>query len=155
MTSVHTIAINIQSRVGKVGWAILLVMSAALVYYSIFRFSSGPDLMLTNIAERTSLTPDDFKRGDPSAYTVITLIARQHAVGNAAWGVLTLLVARQGFRHGSRWAWRAAWVVVLNFLLVAGTFIMAGGLAPVSLGFLSVAGVTPVGQLLAKGSVVS
>jgi hypothetical protein len=155
MASVDTSAIRAKSRVGKFGWAILLVMSAALVYYGIFWFSRGPNITLTNIAEPTSLAPDDFQQGDPSAYTIITLVARQHAIGNVALGVLALLVAWKGYRQSSRWAWRAAWVLVLNFLLVAVTFIMAGGLAPISLGFLSLGVVALVGQLLARGSIAS
>lgn len=149
MTAIAASDTTKQSGVAKLGWGILLVISALHIFY-ISWFFSGPNIMLANIAERTSLDQSEFQQGSPSAFDVITLVARQFAIVNAALGLLALLVSWKGFRHGSRWAWRAMWVLVAALMAVAATFIMAGGVTPTALVFLSLGAVALVGQLLAR-----
>jgi hypothetical protein len=155
MTAISTSEIRKQSSVGKIGWGILLVISVLLVYYGLYWFGSGPEIMLANVAERTSLTLDDFREGSPSAYDVIALVSRQFAIGNAALGLLTLILAWNGFRHGTRLAWWAMWVLVATNIANAVTLVLAGGVNVVALTFLGLGGVTLVGQLLARRGVVS
>jgi hypothetical protein len=126
-----------------------------LVYYGLYWFASGPEITLANVAERTSLTVDDFRRGSPSAYDVIALVARQFAIGNAALGMLTLILAWNGFQHGTRLAWRAMWVLVATNMANTATFVLAGGINVVALTFLGLGGLTLVGQLLARRGAVS
>lgn len=73
-----------QSRSPKVGWGILLGLNSLLILNGIFWFFAGPN--------NTS--------------------ARLVAVWFMAFGLLALMVALEGFRSGSRWAWYASWIVV-------------------------------------------
>lgn len=154
MTAISTSELRKQSSAGKIGWGILLVISALLVYYGLYWLGSGPEIMLANVVERTSLTVDNFRQGSPSAFEVITLVSWQLAIGNVALGLLTLILAWNGFRHGTRLAWRAMWVLVATNIANAGTFVLAGGVNVVALTFLGLGGVTLVGQLLARRGVV-
>jgi hypothetical protein len=110
-----------------------------------------PEMALENIAEHTSLEPDGFMVGSPSAFDVITLIARNHGTGYAALGFLSLLVALEGYQNGSRWAWTAMWVLVAAFTAMAVNFTLAAGrvYAP-SFGITAIAAVALVGLLLAR-----
>lgn len=63
-------------------------------------------------------------------------------------GLLALVVAWEGFRQGTRWAWRAIWVLVA-LLAALGLHILLGGDIGVSVWYLSLAAVALLGQLLA------
>jgi hypothetical protein len=142
-----------RTRTAKWGWGILLVMSTLLILAGLGWYFSLPDMALENIAERTSLGPDGYMVGKPSAFDIITLIARGYGAGYAALGLMALLVALTGYRTGTRWAWMAMWVLVLAYAAIAGIFLLAGETYALSLGVLSLAVITLVGLLLArKGS---
>ncbi len=143
-----------ESRTAKLGWVILLVMSALLIIQGINWSLDGPDRTLTNIAGRTSLTASEFQVGNPSAFDVITLVARNFAIYGAAFGLLALLVAWKGYRHGSRWAWMVMWVLVGAIAAVAVNFIMVGGVSAIGLSFAGLAAIALVGQLLAGKNVL-
>lgn len=138
-----------QSRLAKVGWGVLLPMSALLVLHGATWFFQGPEIALANIAEPTSLAPQAFRQGSPSAFGIITLITRNSSVFEVALGLFALLVAWRGYRERSRWAWTASWVLVLAFAALAIDFVLAGGLSGGSVGYLIVAAVAVIGQLLA------
>jgi hypothetical protein len=95
------------------------------------------------------MEPAGFMVGEPSAFDVITLVARGYATGYAVLGLLALLVAWEGYRKGTRWAWTASWVLVLAFAALAIDFVLAGGLSGGSVGYLIVAAMAVIGQLLA------
>ena len=141
---------NRQTKTAKWGWGILLVMSALLILAGIGWYFSLPEMALENIAERTSLEPDGFMVGKPSAYDIISLIARGYGAGYAALGLMALLVALEGYRNGTRWAWMIMWVLVLAYAAIAGIFLLAGEAYALSLGVLSLAVITVVGLLLAR-----
>ena len=143
-----------ESKAAKLGWVILLVISALLILQGINWSFDGPERTLTNIAEHTTLTPSEFEAGDPSAFDVITLVARNFAIYGAAFGLLALLVAWKGYRDGSRWAWMAMWVLVGAIAAVAVNFIMIGGISAVGLSFAGFAAIALVGQLLAGKNVL-
>lgn len=150
MTTISTLETKSQSRAAKVGWGILLVMSALLMLVGINWFMTLPELALDNIAERTTLEPAGFMIGAPSAFDIITMIARGYGVGYAALGLLALVVALEGFRHGTRWAWRAMWVLALAYAALAGTFLLAGETYALSGGLLTLAVLSLLGLLLAS-----
>jgi len=150
MTIITTLETRSQSRAAKVGWGVLLVMSALLMLTGINWFMTLPELALDNIAERTTLEPAGFMVGEPSAHDVITMIARGYGVGHAALGLLALVVALEGFRHGTRWAWMAMWALALAYAALAGTFLLAGETYALSGGLLSLAAISLVGLLLAR-----
>ena len=150
MSTITALETRSQSRAAKVGWGILLVMSGLLMLAGINWFMTLPELALDNIAERTTLEPAGFMIGAPSAFDIITMIARGYGVGYAALGLLALVVALEGFRHGTRWAWRAMWVLVLAYAALAGTFLLAGETHVLSLGILTFAVVALAGIVLAQ-----
>lgn len=139
-----------QSRTAKIGWVILLALSALLVLAGIFWFIDLPNLAMENIAERTRLPSNEFRQGEVSAFDVITIITRQYATGYAALGLLAFLVALEGYRHGTRWAWIAMWVLVAAVAAIAVNYTLVGGLAA-SLSYFAAAAVALVGQLLILG----
>ena len=144
-----TAEVREQSRIARVGWGILLAMSALLILHGATWFFAGPETALVNIAERTSLAPQEFQQGNPSAFDIITLINRNYSVFEVALGLMALLVGWQGYRYRSRWAWAAMWVLVAAFALLAANFIVPGGASTPGLSYLGVAVVALVGQLLA------
>jgi hypothetical protein len=145
---------NRRTIMAKWGGGILLVMSALLILAGISWCFSLPEMALENIAERTSLELDGFMVGKPSAFDIITLIARGYGAGYATLGLMALLVALEGYRNGTRWAWMAMWTLVLAYATIAGIFLMAGETYALSLGVLSLAVITLVGLLLARKGLV-
>ena len=65
----------------------------------------------------------------------------------ASFGLLALVVSVEGFRHSSRWAWNALWVLV-GMLAAVGVRALVGG-ESFSLWYLFIAAMGLVGQLLA------
>ena len=141
---------NSQSRTARVGWGILLGVCALLTLAGILWYMELPEMALDNIAERTSLEPGAFMIGEPSAFDIITVIARGYGVGYAVLGLMALLVALEGYRSGARWAWTVMWVLAFTFAALAGIFLMAGENPILSLGVLSFAVITLGGLLLAR-----
>jgi hypothetical protein len=139
-----------RTRTAKWGWGILLGVSAMLILAGIGWYVSLPEMALENIAERTSLGPEGFMVGAPSAFVIITLIARGYGAGYAALGLMALLVALEGYRNGTRWAWMVMWVLVLAYASIAGIFLLAGETYALSFGVLAFAMITVVGLLLAS-----
>jgi len=139
-----------QTRTAKWGWGILLVMSAILILAGIGWYFSLPEMALENISERTSLEPDGFMVGKPSAFDIITLIARGYGAGYAVLGLMALLIALDGYRYGRRWTWMAMWVLVLAYAAIAVIFLLAGETYTLSFGVLALAGVAMAGLWLAR-----
>lgn len=73
-----------QTRTTQLGWGILLGLNGLLIIDGVHWFFAGPN--------NTS--------------------ARLVAVWFMAFGVLALMVALEGYRNGSRWAWYSSWVLV-------------------------------------------
>lgn len=146
-----TIQENSRSRTARVGWGILLSASALLTLAGIFWYMELPEMALDNVAERTSLEPDGFMVGEPSAFDIITLVTRNSSVYAVALGLFALLAAWQGYRYGSRWAWTAMWVLVIALTAIAVNFTLAAGriYAP-SFGLFAIAVIALVGLLLAR-----
>jgi hypothetical protein len=143
----ETIREDRRTKTAKWGWGILLIMSALLILAGIGWYFGLPEMALENIAERTSLEPDGFMVGKPSAFDVITLIARGYGAGYTSLGLMALLVALEGYRNGTRWAWMAMWVLVAAYTALGATF---GVNHPVGLGILAFAVVALAGILLAR-----
>jgi len=139
-----------QSRAARWGWGILLGVSALLILVGLNWYFGLPEMALENIAERTSLEPDGFMVGKPSAFDIITLIARGYGAGYVALGLMALLIALEGYRNGTRWAWRIMWVLVLAYTAIAGIFLLAGETYVLSFGVLAFAVIAVVGLLLSS-----
>lgn len=141
---------NSRSRTARVGWGILLGVSALLILAGQFWYSSLPQMAVENIAEYANLEPGDFMQGEPSSFDIISLIARGYGAGYAALGLMALLVAIEGYRNGTRWAWMTMWVLVLAYAAIGGIFLLAGETYALSLGVLAFAVIALVGLLLAR-----
>lgn len=139
------------SRTAKWGWGILLGLSALLTLVGVNWFIGLPHLALDNIAQRTSLEPGEFMLGEPSSFDVITLIARGYGTGYSALGLLAFLVALEGYRNGTPWAWTAMWVLVAAFTIMAINFTLAAReIHVLSVGIFAFAVLTLAGLLLAQ-----
>ena len=128
----------------------MLGMSALLILAGIGWLFNLPQMALENIAEYSSFDPGVFRQGQPSAFDVITVIARGYGAGYAILGLMALLVSVEGYRNGTRWSWMVMWVLAAAFAALAGTFLLAGESYALSLGILALALVTLVGLLLAR-----
>ena len=141
-----------QPKIAKWGWGILLGVSILLILAGLSWFGMLPQMMLENISEYANLEPSNFMQGSPSAFDIITMIARGYGAGYAALGLIALLVALEGYRHGTRWAWKVMWVLVAVYLAIGGLFFMAGESYALSLPILFIAVLTAVGLLMCRKS---
>jgi len=144
---------NRRTKTAKWGWGILLVMSALLMLAGLGWLLSLPQMALDNIAEYAGFEPGVFMQGEPSAFDVIAVITRGYGAGYVVLGLMALLVALEGYRNSTRWAWMVMWVLVLAYAALAGIFLLAGESYALSLGVLSLAVITLVGLLLARKGV--
>lgn len=82
------------------------------------------------------------------AIIVETQVEQTIGVLLAAFGGVALVVAVEGYRRGTRWAWHATWVVVAS-LAAVGLHTLRGDRLDVPLTYVFLATVALVGQLLA------
>ena len=143
-----------RTRTHKWGWGILMGVSVLLMLAGLSWYVSLPQMLLENIVEYGNLEPGALMQGKPTAFDVITLIARGYGAGYAALGLLGLLVALEGYRNGTRWAWMVMWVLVFVYIALAGIFMLPGDYAP-GIGSLVLALVALVGMLLARRGLVA
>lgn len=129
----------------KWGWGILLVVSSLLALNGLGWFFAGPNNSISNIAQEIGVSTTEFTEAYPAAAAAIEGTARQVAIWFVAFGLLALLVVVEGYRHGSRWAWNAAWVLVAVQVAI-GAIELGGIFGYIMLGL---AAVTLVGQILA------
>ncbi len=112
---------NARTTMAKWGWGILLVISGLLALDGAIWYFVGPNI----------------------------IHARLVAVLLMALGMLALLVALEGYRNGSPWAWYSSWVLVMA-LLAFGVIEVGEGEYLFGGIMLGSAAVTFVGQLLAR-----
>jgi hypothetical protein len=137
-----TTEVRNQSRLAKWGWVILLVISALLALNGVLWFFLGPQQVVASLEE--------FPQAYPSIAPQMATNARQVAIWFMSFGLLALLVALKGYRHGSRWAWYATWNLVA--LLTAIGVLYRDGYGVILLGLVPLA---LVGQLLAGKGLAS
>lgn len=96
-----------QSRLARIGWGFLVVICVLLVFNGILWFFVGPGI------DRGGVSMEEFSQTYPELASTMANNARQVAFWYMAFGSLALLVALEGFRHGSRWAWYSMWIMVV------------------------------------------
>lgn len=111
-----------KPRMAKVGWGLLLGLNGLLIADGAAWFFVGPDI----------------------------IHARLVAVWFMAFGVLALLVALEGYRNGSRWAWNASWVSVAALAALGTVEATMDPSSYFGLVLLGASGLTVVGLLLAR-----
>jgi hypothetical protein len=125
---------TLQAVGARWGWGLLLIVSALLILNGVVWFFVGPQRVVGDIQA--------FGPGHPDFLHQMSKTRQQEAIWYLSFGLLALLVALEGFRHGSRWAWNAMWVLVgattavgLLYLQGFGVFMLgAAAVAVVGLG---------------------
>ena len=108
-----------MSATSRFGWRILLALSGLLVI-------NGAGLYLA----------------------VDTHVERTIGVLLTAFAALALMVAREGLRHGTRWAWQTSWLLPVSLAAIA-LHSLRGDRADIPAWYLGLAALALVGQLLA------
>lgn len=140
-----------QTRSRKVGWVILLVVSALMLLNGVVWFFVGPRMMLSYTAQIAGVPLEEFERLYPAVVEHLPKNTRQVAIWYAAFGSMALMVALEGLRRGSRWAWYASWAVVAAPMAI-GLVYYAPGDPPAfdNVGLFTFGAVALAGQLLAR-----
>lgn len=143
--------VTAMTRSQKAGWVILLVISAMLILNGLVWFFSGPGVNVSYTAEVAGIPTEEFTGLYPEVEKHLARNARQMAVWFAAFGSMALIVTREGFRHGTRWAWHATWAVPAALIAIGLVYTVGvGELAFDNVGFGSIGVVALIGQLLAR-----
>jgi hypothetical protein len=119
----NTASIKSRSTASKVGWAVLLAVSALLLLNSLGLFF----VIAAESMERT-----------------ISILL-------AGLSLLGLILAREGLRGGARFAWRSSWVITAVLFLVAANISLTGELY-VGVFYVFMGSAALLGQLLSAGS---
>lgn len=139
-----------QSRASKWGWGILLVISAMQVLNGVAWLFVGPSVSLAYMEEISGTPPTDFRQAYPAVADHVGDGARQVAIWIMAFGLLALIVALEGSRHGTRRAWNAMWVWVGAPTAIGINYLFGEELGFDNVGMFAIAAVALVGQLLAR-----
>lgn len=136
MTTISTFEAKGQSRAAKWGWGILLIVCILLALNGLAWFFFGP--------QRVAIDIQAFGPVDPNVVQLMEKSRQQVAIWYLSFGLLSLLVALEGFRHASRWAWYAMWIVFGATVAIGVLFLTGFGVY-----LLGLAVIVLVGQLLA------
>ncbi|MFQ5943828.1 MAG: hypothetical protein ACE5JF_09765 [Anaerolineales bacterium] len=146
---------NGQLRTSKWGWRILLVVSALLALNGVTWLFVGPSMSVSYIEQIAEVPSTDFAQANPAVADHVARNARQVAIWTTALSLMAFIVALEGSRRGSRWAWNAMWVFVAAPTAVGINWSVGGELGFDNLGMFSIAAVALVGQLLARRGLAS
>lgn len=138
-----------QTRIHKIGWGILVVISALFVLNGVSWFFAGPGENISYLESSRGVPMEEFIKSYPAVEQHLARNARQLAVWMAAFGLLALVVALEGYRHETRWAWYATWILVAAPIAVGLVYLPGGELGFANIGLLAIAGITLLGQILA------
>jgi hypothetical protein len=142
-----------RRKAAKWGWGILIAVSAVLVLNgaALYFMSASPSIF----QQDTGVPMAEVREAYPTVADQVVREGQNVAILSAAFGALTLTVALEGLRNGSRWAWNATWVLVA--WLVVGGFqsLVVNGRLDIGGFFLATAAVALVGQLLARRGVTT
>lgn len=149
-------AAHSQSRAGRLGWRILIVVGALIGLNGISWFFVGPGAVTSLISEHLGISANEFENTYPDAVTQIRAEARWIAVYLTAIGTMGFLAARTGRRLLARWTWHITWVMVVTPIAIAlvGTLEFGGDAlrSGFALGMLSLGIIALIGQVLARPS---
>ena len=123
-----------QSRVAKVGWALLMLVSGLYILNGIGWFFAGPDAVVVDLAERLGTTAADLQESFPEAVFGEGRESRWDAIYLISIGAMSFIAAFNGFREGTRWAWHITWVLVATIAAV-----MVNGITDGEFGFFVIA----------------
>lgn len=110
-----------HSRTSRWGWRILLILTILLTINGVHLYF----------------------------FIVETASQQTTAILLTGFGALAVVVALEGFRHGSRWAWVGMWVVV-GVLAVVSLHMLRNEQNIIGFWYLALATITLIGQVLAR-----
>src|SRR3972149_8749152 len=116
-----------RTRAQRWGWGIVIAVSALRVLggAGLYFLSASP----TVFEQDTGVPMAEVRQTYPTVVEQVVREGQNISILLAGFGLLALAVAVEGFRHGSPWAWNAAWILVA--WLVGGgfqAFLMGGAL---------------------------
>lgn len=138
-----------RPKVARLGWGVLLAVTALLILNGLAWLVVGPDIEVDEMAGALGMPASEFEQAHPAAVDFVARQTRQVAVWYIAFGLLALFVILAGFRRGAHWAWKAGWVLVAAPLAV-GLVQLVGGGASFAYAMLALAGITFIAQLLVR-----
>lgn len=138
-----------KPRVARLGWGVLLAVTALLILNGLGWLFVGPDMEVDEMAGALGMPATEFEQTHPAAVDLVARQTRQVAVWYIAFGLLALFVILAGFRRSGHWAWKAGWVLVAAPLAV-GLVQLVGGGASFAFAMLALAGITLIAQLLVR-----
>lgn len=141
---------NTQTRAQKAGWAILLVIGGLLMLNGATWFRSGPEVTLAYPLEQEGVPVGEFTREHPVFVEHIGFNAREIAIWYTAFGLMAVIVALEGFRRGTRWAWLAACAIPTAFIIAGVSYGIWQGLGFVNAGRVFIGLVALAGLFLAR-----
>jgi hypothetical protein len=145
MTSEETVR---PTRVARVGWGILLLVSALMLLNGPTWFFVGPRMSVSYAARVDGVPVEEFIQGHPQVVDHLRHNARQVAIWYGAFGLMAFICGLHGLRTGARWAWFATWVEVAAPIAI-GLSYLGDELSWDNLGGLAIGGLGLVGQLMA------
>ena len=137
-----------HSRVSKWGWGILLAISVLLVLngVSLFFISASPD----TFEQDTGVPMSEVSQAFPTVVDEVVGAGQNLSILLAGIGLISLMVAWEGFRRQTRWAWNTLWVLAATLLVAGLKSVLLDGRLDIGGLYLVLAVVTLVGQLLAR-----
>lgn len=139
---------QVQSRAAKWGWGILIAVSALLAVNGVglYFLSASPAIF----EQDTGVPMAEVSRAYPTVANQVVREGQNVSILLTCFGLLALVVAREGFRHGSRWAWNATWILVAWLMVGGFQSLVINGRLDIGGFYLAFATVSLVGQLLAR-----
>jgi hypothetical protein len=141
-----------RSNTTRLGWGILLGLSALLILNGVVWFFLGGSLM--PFEREVGVSLEELRQAYPTVVEYVATQARQLAIWFIVAGLLAVSVTRQGFEHHSRWAWRSGWILVGGLAAVAINALSLGE-PPFGLLVLALSAIGFIGQLLAGKELAS
>ncbi len=142
---------NGQSRTSKWGWGIMIAVSALLALngVALFFMSASPAIF----EQDTSVPMDEVRQIFPTVADQVVREGQTISILLTIIGLMSLMVAWEGFRRRTRWAWNTLWVL-FGMGLVVGVRAVLGGQG-FGYWYLFVAAAVLAGQLLARRGLAS
>ena len=147
MTAVSVTETRAQSRAGKWGWGIVLVVSVLLVLNGVALFFMSADPII--FEQDTGVPMAEVTQTYPPVAEHVVHEGQLTSIMLAGLGLLTLVVALEGYHHGTQWAWNAIWVLV-GLLAAITVFIGIQRRFDIAAFYFLFAALALVGQWLAR-----
>lgn len=136
-----------RTTTSKWGWSVLIAMAVLLVINGVALFfeSSGSDVFERD----TGVAMRDVEALFPTVVDEVMNLSRAASVLLAAVGLLSAVLALEGFRRESPLAWRALWVLALT-LVTSGLLVVSTGAAGLGVGYMIAGLVVAVALLVVR-----